>query len=94
MTGPRLLATCSQWMPSSKKASPPASVSSWRPVPGRLQAVGQRREVREDHVADGPVGQEPAESDRERLVVVVLAHDDDPLRVVPRVARPFEVGER
>jgi hypothetical protein len=30
MRGPRLPAMCSQWIPSSKKASPPAIVSSLR----------------------------------------------------------------
>ncbi len=50
------------------------------PVVGRLEAPGERREVREHHLPDRIVGQQAAESDGQRLVVVVLADQHHAIR--------------
>ena len=57
------------------------------PVAGRFQSLRDRREVREDHVADRAVGEQRAQHDRERLVVIVLAHEHHALRLVARIDR-------
>ena len=62
IVGPRLPARCSQWMPSSKNASPPAIVSSLRQSSGRLQAMRDSREMGEDHLADDAIAQQPPQA--------------------------------
>ena len=50
------------------------------PVVGRLEAPGERREVREHHLPDRIVGEQAAEGDGQRLVVVVLADQHHAIR--------------
>ena len=80
MRGPRLPARCSQWMPSSKNASPPAIVSSLRQSSAVFSRLAIVAEVREHHLADHAVGEQPAQRDGERLVVIVLADQHDARR--------------
>ena len=63
------------------------------PVAGSLELAHQRREVGQDQLADRAVGQQPPQADRQRLVVIVLAHQHDPARMVARLADPLVVGQ-
>ena len=74
---------CSQWMPSSKNASPPAIVFVVAPVVRRLQPACDGREVREHHLADRAVGQQPPQRTRR------AACNDRSRRRAPRVRRAF-----
>ena len=55
------------------------------PVVGRLELPDERREVPEHHLADGASLQQLAKTHGERLVVIVLADEDDLAR--PRLRR-------
>ena len=83
----------SQWMPSSKKASPPGHRFVVPPVVGGLEPLRDGGEVREHELADRALGQQPAQADRQRLVVIVLADDHHPPRAIPgihgRGSRPW-----
>ena len=57
------------------------------PVVGGLQPLGDGREVREDHLADRALGEQLAQHDRQRLVVIVLADEHHALAPVARVDR-------
>ena len=76
--GPRLPARCSQWMPSSKNASPPAIALVVPPVVRRLEPLRDGREVRR---RPSRRSRRSARSRRsvhgERLVVIVLADEHD-----------------
>ena len=85
---------CSQWMPSSKKASPPAIVSSLRQSSARLEPVGQRRELREHQLADRAIREQPPQQHRQRLVVVVLADHHHATRLITRRDRGVEIPQR
>ena len=63
------------------------------PVAGCLELAHQRREVGQDQLADRAVRQQPPQADRQRLVVIVLAHQHDPARTVARLADPLVVGQ-
>ena len=54
MRGPRLPAMCSQWMPSSKKASPPAMASSLRQSSAAFRRWAMVVKCGEHHLADVP----------------------------------------
>ena len=58
------------------------------PVVGGLQPLRDRREVREHHLADRAVGQQLAQHDGERLVMIVLADQHHALRAVARRRSP------
>ena len=73
-------------MPSSKNASPPAIASSLRQSSARLEPLRDRREVREHHLADRALGEQPPQRHGQRLVVVVLADEDDAAGAVARLA--------
>ena len=55
------------------------------PVVGGLEPLGDGREVREHHLADRTVGEQPPQADRQRLVVIVLADEHDAPGAVPRL---------
>ena len=54
------------------------------PVVGSFQSMGDGREVREYHVAERSGCDEAPKVHRERLVVVVLADQHDPVGAIPR----------
>ena len=64
------------------------------PVVGGLQPLGDGREVREHHVADDAVGEQLAQRDRQRLVVIVLADEHHAPGAIARVAHRLVVGHR
>ena len=65
------------------------------PVGLALQSLRDGREVRKDHLADRSLGEQLPEHDRERLVMIVLAHEYHSARPVPRVdGRAVIVGAR
>jgi hypothetical protein len=64
------------------------------PVVGRLELLHQRGEVAEDHLADGAFPQEPAQTDGQRLVVIVLADQYDAARARLRLGHRLVVGHR
>ena len=67
------------------------------PVVLRLQALRDGREMREHHLANRALGQQLPQHDSQRLVVIVLAHEHDALRLVARIDRRpvvFEARKR
>ncbi len=74
IAGPRLPARCSQWMPSSKKASPPAIVSSLRQSPSALNFRAIVVKCANTISPMTPSARSLRRRTGQRLVVVVLAH--------------------
>ncbi|MGC4084386.1 MAG: hypothetical protein QM736_20300 [Vicinamibacterales bacterium] len=64
------------------------------PVAGVLQAMGDGVQLQEHHLADRIRGEEPPQRDRERLVVVVLADEDDTPRASLCLADDRVLGQR
>ena len=62
------------------------------PVVGRLQALDDAAEMAKDHLTDHVVGQQLAECDRERLVMVVLANQHHPAGAVAGFFHNFVVA--
>ena len=58
------------------------------PVAGGLEPADQGREVGQDQFAYRPLRQQPAQADRQRLVVIVLPHQHDAAGAVSRLAHP------
>ena len=56
------------------------------PILGRFQPLDDAAEVTEDHFTDRAIGKQLSKLDGKRLVVIVLAHQHDPLRAIARLA--------
>ena len=94
IVGPRLPARCSQWMPSSKNASPPAIVSSLRQSSAVLRRCAIVVKCANTISPIAPLGEQPPQRDRQRLVVIVLADEHDAAGAVARVAHGLVVRHR
>ena len=63
------------------------------PVIGSLQAMHQGREMREHHLADRALRDEPPQGDCQRLVMIVLADEHGATGAVPGRAHGVVVGQ-
>ena len=64
------------------------------PVAGGFQAPGDGGEVGEHHLADHAVCQQPAQCDRQRLVMIVLANQHHAPAPLARLAHGLVIGHR
>ena len=87
MFGPRLPAICSQWMPSSKNASPPAMVSSLRQSPAVFSRFAMVVKCAKTISPIAPSATSFRSTTRERLVVIVFADEHHAVGVVARLDR-------